>query len=180
VTYVGAVAVVCWAIAVYGIASYTALQLRMTRRRTVFPVPGMRVARTRVTARLSDLSGDSGEYRGLLWASTVDGLACRATGQSFSVIGECRQDGDHVVVDAVLPQGVRLFYVGMIGFTVVLTSMFLSFGGPLGWWLAIPLGLVFFVIAQYVVHVRRARAAGRLLPRYLEAACAEAAAGRST
>jgi len=96
------------------------------------------------------------------------------------VIGECRQDGDHVVVDAVLPQGVRLFYVGMIGLTVGLTSMVLSFGGPLRWWFAIPLRLVFLVNAQYVVHVRRARAAGRLLPRYLEAACAEAAAGRST
>ena len=174
--YAGAVAVVCWAMAVYGIASYAAVQLRMIRRRTVFPVTGTLVGRTRVTARLSNLTGDSGEYRGLLWATTADGVACRATRQWVSVIAECRQDGDDVVVDAVFPQGLRLFYLGLIGFMVFLTVMFVSFAGPLGWWLAVPIGLLLAVAGQYVLHVRHARAAGRLLPRYLEAACVDAVA----
>ena len=134
----------------------------MARRRTVFPVSGMLVARTRVTARLADLPGESGDYRGLLWAKTANGVACRAPGQWFGVIA-----------DAVLPQGLRLFYLGLIGFMVVFTTMFVSLAGPIGWWPAVPIGLLSSVVAQYVVHVRRAGAAGRLLSRYLEAACAE-------
>ncbi|MEO5822635.1 MAG: hypothetical protein ABIT71_19165 [Vicinamibacteraceae bacterium] len=49
----------------------------MTRQRTVFPVGGMRVASTRIPARLEDLPGQSGRYQGFLWARSADGLACR-------------------------------------------------------------------------------------------------------
>ena len=76
----------------------------------------------------------------------------------------------------------RLFYVGMIGFTVVLTSMFLSFGGPLGWWSAIPIGLVFFVIALYVRRMSRRARASRTSAAdatYREAAVRRAARGRT-
>jgi hypothetical protein len=176
VLYAFAVALACWAVGVYGIGSLAVLHLRMIRERTVFPVAGMRVACTRVPARLADLSGESGSYRGLLWARTADGLACRGSGQWFSVIAECRQEGDEVVVDAVLPHGVRLFYIGLIGFMVVIVTTVLRLDVPLDLWMAVPVGLLLAVAVQYVLHVRRARAAARILPRYLEAACAEGAA----
>jgi hypothetical protein len=86
VIYAFAIAVACWAVAVYGMARLAAMQWRMTRQRTVFPVGGMRVASTRVPARLADLPGESGSYQGLLWARTPDGLACRGARQGFSVI----------------------------------------------------------------------------------------------
>jgi hypothetical protein len=108
VRYAFAVAVACWVVAVHGIGSLAAMHWRMLRERTVFPVAGMRVARTRVAARLAELPGESGTYRGLLWSRTAHGVVCRGAGQWFSVIAECRQEGDAVVVDAVLPHGVRL------------------------------------------------------------------------
>jgi hypothetical protein len=49
------------------------------------------------------------------------------------------------------------------------------------WSQIIPAAMLLGVAVQYVLHVRQARAAARLLPRYLEASCAEAAAlARST
>jgi hypothetical protein len=176
VVYALTVAVACWAVAVYGMARLIAMHRRMSRDRTVFPVAGIRVASTRVTARLAHLPGRSGNYRGLLWARTADGVACRGAGHAYSVIAECRQEGDEVVVDAVLPHSVRLMYLGMIGFMVVASTVVLSVDAPRDWSMAIPLGLLGAVTVQYVWHVRRARTHGRLLPRYVEAACAEAAA----
>jgi hypothetical protein len=176
VVYAFAIAVACWAVAVYGMARLVAMHRRMSRERTAFPVAGMRVASTRVTARLSDLPGRSGSYRGLLWARTPDGVACRGAGHVYSVIAECRQDGDEVVVDAVLPHSVRLIFIGLLGFMVVTVTAALSADAPRDWSMVLPVALLCGVTAQYVLHVRRARAAGRLLPRYLEAACAEAAA----
>jgi hypothetical protein len=167
---------VCWSVAVYGMASLAVMQRRMTRERTVFPVGGMRVASARIPARLADLPGQSGSYRGLVWARTADGLACRGARPGFSVVAECRQEGDEVVVDAVLPHAVHLMYVGMLGFLVVMVTTVLSVDAPRDWALLMPVGLLLAVAVQYVLHVRRARAAGRLIPRFLEAACAEAAA----
>ena len=177
---IGVVAVCCWAIGVYGIGSHSATQAQMILRQTVFPVRGTCVSRTRVTARLADLRGDSGEYRGLLWARTTDGLTCRAPGPGFSVIVECRQEGDVVAVDGVVARGVWMFYLGLFGFMLALTTMLLGTGTPRGWWIVIPVGLLLVVALQGLVHLRRARADAGLLSRYVEAACAEAAAARST
>jgi hypothetical protein len=179
VIYAVAVAVACWGVAVYGLVSLATIRRRMTRERTVFPVGGMRVASTRIAARLADLPGESGTYQGLLWARSADGLACRGARRGFGVIGECRQEGDDVVVDAVLPHAVRLIYVGMLGFLAVIVTTVLSVDAPRDWALAIPVALLVGVAVQYVLHVRRARAAGRLMPRFLEAACGEAAAVRA-
>jgi hypothetical protein len=176
VIYAAAVAVACWAVGLYGAARFAVAQLRMMRGRTVFPVPGVRVASARVTARLADLPGESGSYRGLLWARTADGIACRASGQWFSVIGECRQDGDEVVVDAIFPHSVRLSYIGLIGFGVVMVSMVLSSGAPRDWAVVIPIAITGGVAVQYVLHLRRARATGRLLPHHVQAACTDATA----
>jgi hypothetical protein len=176
VAYAFALLAACWAVAIFGMARLVAMHRRMSRERTVFPVAGMRVASTRVTARLSDLPGRSGSYRGLLWARTPDGVVCRGAGHVYSVIAECRQDGDEVVVDAVLPHSVRLIFIGLLGFMVVAIATVVTGDAPRDWSLVLPVALLCGVSAQYVLHVRRARAAGRLLPRYLEAACAEAAA----
>ncbi len=174
--YAFAVIAACWAVAASGMVRLVIMHRRMSREQTVYPVAGMRVASTRIMARLADLPGRSGSYRGLLWARTPDGVACRGAGNVYSVIAECRQQGDEVVVDAVLPHGVRLIYVGLLGFLVVTLTTVLSGAGPRDWSMVIPLGLLCAVAVQYVLHVRRARAAGHLLPRYLEAACAEATA----
>jgi hypothetical protein len=175
VVYASAAAVVCWALAVYGLGTLAIMHWRMARGRIRFPLRGMRVASTRVRARLADLPGNSGSYRGLHWARSAAGVFCRAPGHWSSVIAECRQEGDEVVVDVVLPDGLRWFYVGGIGFCVAIATSLMS---TTQWdaWSAIPLVLPLAVVGQYALHVRGARATARMLPRYLEAACAEPAA----
>ena len=170
--YAAAVLVACWALALYGAANHIATQLRMIRGRTVFPVPGVRVASTRVLARLAALPGESGVYRGMIWARTPTGLACRASSPWFSTVADCRQDDDHVVVDAVLPSGVRLFFLGFVGFGSVVLTTGLALGAPHAGWMVVPIGLMLVGIAQYVFYVRRVRAAGVALARFVEAACA--------
>lgn len=166
--------VVCWVVGAYGVIRLNALQLRMTLGRTVFPVSGMRMASARVAARLADLPGESGHYRALVWARTGDGrVVCRAEDRWLTVIADCRQQGDQIVVDAVLPHGVILFYAGLFGFLLTAATI-MSGEVTAGAWMLIPAGLLLGVAVQGTLHLRRARAVARLLPRYLEAVCAEA------
>jgi hypothetical protein len=177
VVYAFAAAFACWALAVYGLGRLAIMHWRMARGRIPFPLRGMRVASIRIPARLADLPGNSGNYRGLNWARSAAGVFCRAPGHWSSVMAECRQEGDEVVVDVVLPDGLRWFYVGSIGFCLVIATS-LMFTTPWDASSSIPLVLLLAVVGQYALHVRGARATARLLPRYLEAACAEAACAR--
>jgi hypothetical protein len=83
------------------------------------------------------------------------------------VIAECRQEGDEVAVDVVLPDGLRWFYVGSIGFCVVIATS-LMFTTQRDAWSAIPLVLLLAVVGQYALHVpwgARDRAPAPALPR---------------
>lgn len=174
VTVAVALALTCLGVAAYGMASLAPVYARMNQGRTVFPVRGLRVATVPLHIdRLVDLTGEAGDFRGLIWAGTDRGLVCRATGHPW-VVGECDGHRQPVVLKAVMPMGFVLFLIGLSGFMSCLLVGFLTqVDDPVS-----PAAAPFLVLPSMLAvmpgaEIWRARRSSRLLARYLTALLAE-------
>ena len=165
----------CWLVGAAGMAGMHLQTYRFLRGRPV-AVRGWRIALDRLRRPLPDVAGRKGNFRGLVWQGTPDGLVCQSP-ESIAV-GACRPDGDGTLYEARVPAALFLLHGGALGFFGVGGAVMFSGVTRFEWAVLVPPGLMLFTLGLAWLFVRRARKAAREMVWHLDGLLAELAEPR--
>ena len=161
---IGAIAFGFWLVACCGMTSFVRQFFRHARGRPV-PLRGLCVAREQLRWPLPVLAGKSGNFRGMVWRGTADGLVCQHPDDAL-IAGECRPMGDRALYEARLFGGYLLITAGMIGFMLTAAVVVLLTSRRFEWVLLVPAGIILFTAGLAMVQWKKAVKDGRELARY--------------